>query len=68
MTTTPGIVLYDPTAEPRHSSWPPTFGDGTRPVRRTIARRDGTPWRRVADVPDGPGGDRPLRPRRHWVD
>ena len=34
----------------KHSSWQPTFGDGTRPVRRTIARRDGTPLRRVADL------------------
>jgi hypothetical protein len=29
----------------KHSSWQPTFGDGTHPVRRTIARRDGTPLR-----------------------
>jgi hypothetical protein len=35
----------------KHSSWQPTFGDGTRPTRRTIARRDGTPLRRVADLP-----------------
>ena len=34
----------------KHSSWQPTFGDGTRPTRRPIARRDGTPLRRVADV------------------
>jgi hypothetical protein len=34
----------------KHSSWQPTFGDGTRPVRRVIARRDGTPLRRVADL------------------
>ena len=34
----------------KHSSWQPTFGDGTKPVRRTIARRDGTPLRRVSDV------------------
>ena len=34
----------------KHSSWQPTFGDGTRPVRRIIARRDGTPLARVADL------------------
>ena len=34
----------------KHSSWQPTFGDGTRPVRRTIARRDGTPLKRVAEI------------------
>jgi hypothetical protein len=34
----------------KHSSWQPTFGDGTRPVRRTIARKDGTPLRRAADL------------------
>jgi hypothetical protein len=34
----------------KHSSWQPTFGDGTRPARRVIAARDGTPLRRVADV------------------
>jgi hypothetical protein len=34
----------------KHSSWQPTFGDGTRPSRRLIARRDGTPLRRVADL------------------
>ncbi|HEV8438026.1 MAG TPA: hypothetical protein VGT40_08030 [Methylomirabilota bacterium] len=34
----------------KHSSWQPTFGDGTRPVRRPIARQDGTPLRRVADL------------------
>jgi len=34
----------------KHSSWQPTFGDGTRPTRRVIARRDGTPLRRVADA------------------
>jgi hypothetical protein len=33
----------------KHSSWQPTFGDATRPVRRIIARRDGTPLERVAD-------------------
>jgi hypothetical protein len=37
----------------KHSSWQPTFGDGTRPTRRVIARRDGTPLRRVADVRAG---------------
>jgi hypothetical protein len=34
----------------KHSSWQPTFGDATRPVRRTLARRDGSPLRRVADL------------------
>jgi hypothetical protein len=34
----------------KHSSWQPTFGDGTRPVRRIIARRDGRPLARVADL------------------
>jgi hypothetical protein len=38
----------------KHSSWQPTFGDATRPVRRTIARRDGTPLTRVADLRRGP--------------
>jgi hypothetical protein len=37
----------------KHSSWQPTFGDGTRPTRRVIARRDGTPLRRVADARAG---------------
>jgi hypothetical protein len=34
----------------KHSSWQPTFGDGTKPTRRVISRRDGTPVRRVADL------------------
>ena len=34
----------------KHSAWQPTFGDGTRPTRRVLARRDGTPLRRVADL------------------
>jgi hypothetical protein len=34
----------------KHSSWQPTFGDGTHPVRRTIARRDGTPLGKIADL------------------
>jgi hypothetical protein len=34
----------------KHSSWQPTFGDGTRPVRRVIARRDGTPLPRLAEL------------------
>jgi hypothetical protein len=34
----------------KHSCWQPTFGDATRPVRRTIARRDGTPLERVTDL------------------
>jgi len=25
----------------KHSAWQPTFGDGTRPTRRVIARRSG---------------------------
>jgi hypothetical protein len=34
----------------KHSSWQPTFGDGTKPTRRMIARRDGTPVRRLAEL------------------
>jgi hypothetical protein len=34
----------------KHSSWQPTFGDGTAPTRRVIARKDGTPIRRIADL------------------
>ena len=34
----------------KHSSWQPTFGDGTKPTRRVIARRDGTPAQRVAEL------------------
>jgi hypothetical protein len=34
----------------KHSCWQPTFGDGTKPTRRVIARRDGTPIRRVAEL------------------
>jgi len=34
----------------KHSCWQPTFGDGTRFTRRTIARRDGSPLRRVGDA------------------
>ena len=34
----------------KHSSWQPTFGDGTAPTRRVIARRDGTPIKRIADL------------------
>ncbi len=34
----------------KHSSWQPTFGDGTHPTRRVIARRDGTPLRRIVDA------------------
>ena len=34
----------------KHSSWQPTFGDGTRPTRRVIARRDGTPIRRITEL------------------
>ncbi len=58
-----GFRLYDPTAEPcvvtgvivvvgagKHSCGQPTFGDGTHFTRRTIARRDGAPLRRVAEA------------------
>ena len=34
----------------KHSSWQPTFGDGTKPTRRVIAQRDGTPARRIIDL------------------
>jgi len=34
----------------KHSCWQPTFGTQTRPVTRAIARRDGTPARRLADL------------------
>ena len=34
----------------KHSCWQPTFGDGTHVTRRVIARKDGTPLRRVGDV------------------
>jgi len=34
----------------KHSCWQPTFGDGTKPTRRVIARKDGTPIRRIADL------------------
>ena len=34
----------------KHSCWQPTFGGSTRPTRRPIARRDGSPLRRVTDV------------------
>lgn len=34
----------------KHSSWQPTFGNATRPTRRIIERRDGTPAARVADL------------------
>ena len=34
----------------KHSCWQPTFGNGTYPARRVIARRDGTPLRKVADL------------------
>ena len=35
----------------KHSSWQPTFGRQTRPVTRTIARRDGVPLRRLSELP-----------------
>jgi hypothetical protein len=34
----------------KHSCWQPTFGDGTHPTSRVIARKDGTPIRRIADL------------------
>jgi hypothetical protein len=34
----------------KHSSWQPTFGNGTGPSRRLIARKDGTPLRSVAEI------------------
>lgn len=34
----------------KHSCWQPTFGTQTRPVTRALARRDGTPARRLADL------------------
>jgi hypothetical protein len=34
----------------KHSAWQPTFGSQTRPVRRVVARRDGTPLRRIAEA------------------
>lgn len=34
----------------KHSSWQPTFGNQMRPVTRPIARRDGTPIRRVSEL------------------
>jgi hypothetical protein len=34
----------------KHSSWQPTFGDASHPVRRIIARRDGSPVRRASDL------------------
>jgi len=37
----------------KHSCWQPTFGDGTKPTRRLIARRDGSPLRRVSDLRRG---------------
>jgi hypothetical protein len=32
----------------KHSCWQPTFGDQTRPARRAITRKDGTPLQSVA--------------------
>ncbi len=37
----------------KHSSWQPTFGDGTKPTRRVIARKDGTPLSSVAEIRRG---------------
>jgi hypothetical protein len=34
----------------KHSCWQPTFGRQTRPVHRLIARRDGSPLKRVSDL------------------
>jgi hypothetical protein len=38
----------------KHSCWQPTFGDQTRPARRVIARRDGSPLARVSDLRRSP--------------
>ncbi|HEY7867975.1 MAG TPA: hypothetical protein VIF59_02035, partial [Methylomirabilota bacterium] len=32
----------------KHSCWQPTFGDQTRPARRAITKKDGTPLQSVA--------------------
>jgi len=37
----------------KHSSWQPTFGGGTKPTRRVIARKDGTPLSSVAEIRRG---------------
>lgn len=34
----------------KHSAWQPTFGSQTKPTRRVIARRDGTPIKRIAEA------------------
>ena len=34
----------------KHSCWQPTFGTQTRPVTHAIARRDGTPARKLTDL------------------
>jgi hypothetical protein len=34
----------------KHSCWQPTFGRQTKPVRRALARQDGAPLKRVADL------------------
>jgi len=34
----------------KHSCWQPTFGDQTAPARRPIARKDGTPIRRITEL------------------
>jgi len=34
----------------KHSSWQPTFGNGTGTTRRLIVRKDGTPLRSVAEL------------------
>jgi hypothetical protein len=34
----------------KHSCWQPTFGDQTRPARRVISRKDGTPLACVRDL------------------
>ena len=38
----------------KHSCWHPTFGDQTRPARRVISRRDGTPLAAVSDLRRSP--------------
>jgi hypothetical protein len=34
----------------KHSCWQPTFGNQTKPTRRAITRKDGTPLRAIADL------------------
>ena len=34
----------------KHSCWQPTFGNQTKPTRRAITRKDGSPLRAIADL------------------